>query len=177
MTLAQQGSYLLVANNFAGSVTSSPPAVVVVDQSVLITVQPTSKTVDVAGHSVTFTVTATGNPLAYQWYYNSNAIASANAASYTIPSVSSTNIGYYHVVVSNLINSQTSDEVTLKIGSIIFADALTSDTHTSWNVFSNRTDNLAAWAFDYSLNGEGGNGPGIPQNPNTTNSTAATGCG
>ena len=48
----------------------------------VITSQPTNQTV-VADSNVTFTVTATGfAPLAYQWYFNGNALSGATETNY-----------------------------------------------------------------------------------------------
>ncbi|MGZ5565666.1 MAG: beta strand repeat-containing protein [Limisphaerales bacterium] len=171
--LTNAGSYSLVVSNYAGAVTSSPQAVLVINQLPHITVEPVSVIVDVAGKTNTFTVVATGFPLNYQWYFNSNIIAGATSASYTIPSVSSANIGYYHVVVSNLMGSEKSDVVTLKIGQFFFFDALTnSSSAANWNIYTNRSDSTVTWGFDYSLHNDDF-GPGIPQNPNSTNTTTA----
>ncbi len=169
--LTDAGSYSLAVTNFAGATTSAP-VVITINQGVAITSQPSSITVDVPGHTAKFTVVATGNPLAYQWYFNSNAIAGATSASYTNTSVSSADIGYYYVVVGNTNNTVKSSVVTLKIGQFFFFDALTNSTSAAnWNVFTNKSDSTTNWAFDYTLHDDN-SGPGIPQNTNSTSPTA-----
>jgi len=80
----------------------------------VITQQPQSKTVTV-GHSVTFTVTATGNPApSYQWRKNGSNI-SGTSASYPISSVQFTDSGTYSVVVSNSEGSVTSNGAVLTV--------------------------------------------------------------
>lgn len=79
-----------------------------------ITSQPTARTVT-AGTGTTFSVTATGGALSYQWYFNGNAIAGATASDYTITSAQTANAGSYHVVVSNFYGSVTSNTVQLTV--------------------------------------------------------------
>ena len=55
-----------------------------------------------AGEGVSFNVVATGSqPLAYQWYFNGNAIIGANESVYSLSSVASSNIGQYYVLLTN----------------------------------------------------------------------------
>ena len=82
-----------------------PPAIVV---------EPHSQT-NAIGTSVTFTVSANGEPLGYQWRFNSAALTNATAASYTIPSVAPTNAGAYDVIVTNNSGSVTSAVATLAV--------------------------------------------------------------
>jgi hypothetical protein len=70
-----------------------------------------------AGQPVTFTSDLIGSgPLTYQWFYNgTNAIAGANASSYTIPLVLDSNAGTYSIHVSNQFNSVTSRAALLTV--------------------------------------------------------------
>jgi len=68
-----------------------------------------------AGTGTTFSVTATGGTLSYQWYFNGNAIAGATASEYTITSAQTANTGSYHVVVSNFYGSVASNTVQLTV--------------------------------------------------------------
>ncbi|MES2593865.1 MAG: immunoglobulin domain-containing protein [Verrucomicrobiota bacterium] len=56
------------------------------------------------GTSVTFSVTATGTNLAYQWLKNGSSIPNATQSSYTINSFAAEHEGDYTVLVSNLVN-------------------------------------------------------------------------
>jgi hypothetical protein len=81
-----------------------------------ITAQPVSLTRAV-GTSATFSVTATGGALKYQWRKNGVNISGANARTYTIASVASGSAGTYSVVVNNLHGpSKTSANATLTVG-------------------------------------------------------------
>ena len=89
----------------SGSVSNSAALTVVAVPS--ISMQPTNNTVSPNG-SVTLSVTASGGNLFYQWQFNGTNITGATGATYNIPSVASTNVGVYTVVVSNLAGSVTS---------------------------------------------------------------------
>ncbi|HEX9980192.1 MAG TPA: T9SS sorting signal type C domain-containing protein [Flavobacterium sp.] len=80
----------------------------------VITVQPVSQVVcpNTSG-SVTFSVTATGIGLSYQWRKNGIDITGATAASYTINNVITSDAASYTVIVSNPSGSVISDPVYL----------------------------------------------------------------
>jgi len=86
VTAADDGAkYSVKVSNAQGSTTSSE-ATLTVKPGPTITGQPTAVTVNV-GASATFSVTATGEQLQYQWLRDDLAIPGANAATYTISSV------------------------------------------------------------------------------------------
>ncbi|MFT3866939.1 MAG: HYR domain-containing protein [Nibricoccus sp.] len=110
---ADAGNYTVVVTNPAGSVTSAT-AVLKVNVPPVITTQPVNKTVT-AGTTVTFRVVATGTaPLTYQWMLNGIPVAGATAASYSIVASSST-IGTYAVVVTNVAGNITSADAILAL--------------------------------------------------------------
>ena len=66
--------------------------------------------------SATMSVVASGSGLSYQWLINSNPIAGANSATYTIASVRNyVDVGTYQVVVSNSAGSVTSTGCRLRV--------------------------------------------------------------
>lgn len=81
-----------------------------------ITKQPASQTVSV-GQSVTFSVTASGSGLTYQWQKNGANISGANGASYTISPVQLSDAGTYAVVIASSTTSVTSLAATLGFNS------------------------------------------------------------
>ena len=80
-----------------------------------ITIQPQSQTV-VQGGATTFSVTAAGDSLAYQWWLNGATIPDGTNPSCTITNVQPINAGDYHVVVSNEAGSTNSATVTPPAG-------------------------------------------------------------
>ena len=93
------------------------------DASVL-TVQQASPVVVVApsdqaapeGGSVTFTITATGSELSYQWFRDNAAIGGATESSYTLSPVALADNGsQFTVTVTNAAGSVTTDPVTLSV--------------------------------------------------------------
>src|SRR5690606_7040589 len=64
----------------------------------------------------TFSVQVIGDaPLAYQWFHDGAPIAGANAASYTIPTVTADHAGAYIVVVTNAAGEASSEPAILTI--------------------------------------------------------------
>lgn len=78
-----------------------------------------SKTV-CEGSSVTLGLTVTGSdPLLYQWFKNNSLLTEVNGASYTIPSVSSSDAGTYMVLITNAQGAAMSVLATLTVAPII----------------------------------------------------------
>ena len=66
----------------------------------VVTCPPANRTV-LAGQSASFTVSATGAGLTYQWLFNGTAISGATNAAYTRTNVQSAEVGFYSVRVAN----------------------------------------------------------------------------
>jgi beta-galactosidase len=117
LTAANSGdSYAVVVSNPVNSVTSSAAALTV-NPAVApgITQQPVSLSV-LANDPAAFTVGVSGSsPFTYQWQLNGVNLLGANAATFSIFQVQSTNVGNYTVVVSNAAGSVTSTVATLTI--------------------------------------------------------------
>jgi hypothetical protein len=80
-----------------------------------ITGQPTNRTVAVGGN-VTFTVSATGDALHYQWYGpGSSVISGANNSTLTLSNVQQSNAGSYFVLVTNSFGSAQSSNAVLTV--------------------------------------------------------------
>jgi Immunoglobulin I-set domain. len=110
------GAYSVVVSNSVGSMTSNAATLTVNPPSPLprITGHPQSRTVDV-GASVTFTVSAGGTGLSYQWKKDEVAIVGATSASFTIASARTSDAGVYTVTVWNNDGSVTSNGATLTV--------------------------------------------------------------
>jgi gliding motility-associated-like protein len=106
ITTADAGAYDVVITNSCATTATSNPAVLTVDQPVAITGQPAAVT-QCTGTNASFSVTATGNSLNYQWRVNgaslSNGanISGANSATLSIVNISAGDAGTYDVVITN----------------------------------------------------------------------------
>lgn len=113
--------YQVLINNGCGNITTSTAATLTVTAATVITAQPTSATI-CAGADATFTVTATGNNLSYQWNEVSGTsttpIAGATSASYTVTGATAAmNGNVYFVVVSSTCGNLNSENATLTVNS------------------------------------------------------------
>ncbi len=113
--------------------------------------QPQNQSVPLATPA-TFTVSATGSSLSYQWLFEGNNIAGANGSSYTIASAQNTNIGYYSVIVSNALGTATSSSANLTISGY-YLDTLDANSSANWVTNTSSADNRITWNFDYSTVG------------------------
>ena len=80
----------------------------------LITTQPANQSVT-QGSPATFSVTATGTALNYQWQKNGASIGGATASSYTISSTTTNDAASYSVVIANAVGSTNSATATLTV--------------------------------------------------------------
>jgi sugar lactone lactonase YvrE len=77
----------------------------------------------VVGGNLTFTASATGSALKYQWQFNGKNIPGATSFTYTLSKAAATANGTFRVIVSNAVNSVTSDSFTV---SILFPPMITT---------------------------------------------------
>jgi VCBS repeat-containing protein len=118
VTADNGAQFTVVVTSSAGSVVSNAATLTVTSAPVApsITTQPASRTV-AAGQTASFTVAATGtSPISYQWRKNGVNIPGATAASYTAPATTSADNGaQFTVVVTNSVNTVTSNAATLTV--------------------------------------------------------------
>ena len=112
--------FTVVVSNSAGGVTSSSATLTVnpTDAAPVITTQPAAQTVT-AGQTATFSVTASGTSLSYQWRKNGSNIAGATTSTYTTPATFIVdNAAVFTVVVSNSAGGVTSGGAELTVSAI-----------------------------------------------------------
>jgi len=111
VTTNDAGSYDVVVSNLAGSVTSSPPATLTVNElntPPAIVVSPQSQATN-QGSPVSFSVTATGTaPLSYQWRMDGSPMSGKTNNVLAFSVVTTEDAGNYDVVVTNTLGSVTS---------------------------------------------------------------------
>jgi len=108
------GDYDVLVSNDCGTIASDTATLVVVSGEPAIIEQPLSQTV-CEGVEVTFSVTAEGDLLSYQWRKDGDEIPGANDSTYVIGAVSTDDDASYDVVVSNACGTATSDAATLTV--------------------------------------------------------------
>ena len=115
--LSDTGGYSVIVSNAYGTVTSDNAELTVATPTgpVMVT-QPQGQTV-IPGQSYTFSVVAGGSePLAYQWYYNTNTlIANATSATLTLTNIQPAAAGTYSVVVTNFVGVTNSAYAVLTV--------------------------------------------------------------
>src|SRR5512133_3121249 len=115
ITAADAGNYSVIVSGDCGTNVTSNAVALTVNPATAITVQPVP-VIQCAGTSATFTVTAAGLNLKYQWRYNGTPIPGATGSSYTIASIAAGNAGNYSVVVSgNCGSNVTSGNAALTV--------------------------------------------------------------
>jgi gliding motility-associated-like protein len=113
ITVTDAGNFDVVVTGTCGSVTSNI-AILTVNAAPVITGQPANLT-QCAGTNATFTVTATGAGLTYQWQKNGSNIAGANGNSYTINNIAVGDAANYGVVITGTCGIITSNNASLTV--------------------------------------------------------------
>jgi hypothetical protein len=112
---ADAGAYTVLVSNRV-SVLSAPATLTVWSHPLILT-QPQSQ-LAVTNTGVTFSVIATSSTtLRYQWRINTTNLANATNASYAVASVTTNEVGFYDVRVSDSYGSLLSDPASLGIKS------------------------------------------------------------
>lgn len=113
-TVTNTTSNLSVDQSDTNAVNNSDSAVVTVTQPVQITAQPQS-TNACRGQLVSFSVTATGGALSYQWFFDSGAVQGATGATYAFNVQGDQDAGAYHCEVTNVCGTVVSESAQLTV--------------------------------------------------------------
>jgi hypothetical protein len=112
------GSFPYTVSAIGDCASATLTGTLTVNASTAIATQPASQSA-CPRSSVTFTTTATGTNLTYQWYYNGVAIANETNATFTIGFVTPTDAGNYTVAVNGSCGSVvTSNQAVLTVQSV-----------------------------------------------------------
>ena len=132
MSAADAGTYSVVVSGVCGSVSNS--ASLTVNENVLVSSAPVSVT-NCPGTSASFSVSATGTGLSYQWYKadnefgsqtngdlvlsETNALAGQTNSSLVLTNVSADDAGTYSVVVSGACGASVTNSASLTVNSTV----------------------------------------------------------
>lgn len=108
--VSDSGVYDVVITSSCAAPLTTPPVTVTVNRATSIIAQPITQKVK-QGDSTSFSVTADGSGLSYQWRHDGVDIPGATAQSYTIASVSEADTGSYDVVVKGLCGTDATSLV------------------------------------------------------------------
>jgi autotransporter-associated beta strand protein len=139
---ADRAAYTVVVANLAGSVTSAPALLAVIDPTILA--QPVSVSNNL-GSSVSFSVSAYGTAtLKYQWQQDGTSLPGATSSTLNISGIVDSDAGNYTVIVTNTAGAITSAPALL----YIFHPPVFVSQPTNENVILGHSA-----VFDVSLNG------------------------
>ena len=149
------GTYAVVVTNLAGSVTSSN-ATLAVNVPPTIKTQPVSKTAT-QGSNVVISVVASGTaPFGYQWIFDGTNLVGATSSTLSLNNVQTNNAGTYAVVITNIVGSVTSSNVTLTVNvpAGITTQPVSQTVMQGSNVvFSVAASGTAPFAYQWTFNG------------------------
>ena len=113
----------------------------------IISIQPLNQNANI-GSSATFTVSADGNSLSYQWYFNNTIILTATSNTYTLSNISYASAGTYSVNISNSAGSVSSSAATLTVKESSIPIILTQPTSQTVSQGSSLTLNVTTDAIN-----------------------------
>ena len=114
------GAYTVVVTDSSGHQVTSQPAVLTVNPPTVIQTQPQSQGI-AAGDTATFTTSAIGADLTYQWYFNGEplsdggTISGSQTPTLMLSNLQANEAGSYYVVVSGSCSTATSLTATLTV--------------------------------------------------------------
>ncbi len=116
------GTYYVIITNIAGSVTSSPAVLTVLNPPLIVSAPAGGACPQ--GSNMTLSVSASGDQLSYQWKKGSAALSGATGTNYTITAAQKGDAGTYSVVVANpLVTVTASAAVTVVAPPVVNAPA------------------------------------------------------
>jgi len=116
---ANAGNYTCVVTGACGNPVGSSTAQLTVDATPKIVSQPNDTTL-CAGGRATFSISAEGEEITYQWRKNGTAIQNATNASYTIQNVQKSHEGNYDCIVSGKCSpAATSESASLSVNEAV----------------------------------------------------------
>lgn len=117
-TTDDAGDYDVVISGACSTALTSSVARLIVNPVTLLTSQPVN-VVACPGQPATFSVTATGTALSYQWRKNGANIVNATASSFTINQVTSDDPATYEVVINGSCGNATSTAAALTVNTLV----------------------------------------------------------
>ena len=111
------GLYYVIVGGFCPPTVQSENVELIVNPVTVMTIQPVGNVI-CPGASHTFTTSATGTNVTYQWYKGTTAISGANLNTYTISNASAGDAGNYTVIAKGECGEVRSTMVTLVVNEV-----------------------------------------------------------
>ncbi len=143
------GTYSVLASGICGNAASNS-ATLTVNENVVVASAPVSLT-NCPGTSASFSVTASGTGLSYQWYKGTTALVGQTGSSLVLANVSAADAGTYSVVVSGVCGNAVTNSASLTVNeNVVVASAPVSltncpGTSASFSVTANGTGLSYQW--------------------------------
>ena len=129
LTAGDAGTYSVDVTGACGTL-SSADATVTVNDTVMISAQPVAQSI-CAGNAASFTVSATGTGLTYQWRKNSIDINNETAAALSFTAATSADAGTYSVAVTGTCGVKNSADAAFTVNPNLTASVTLSASSTS----------------------------------------------
>ncbi|MFC2136825.1 immunoglobulin domain-containing protein [Bacteroidota bacterium] len=126
ITISDAGNYTCDITNGCGTITSNN-ASLGVDESILITVQPSDQT-GCEGDDISFTVVASGTNINYQWFKNGVIMPGETNPNLILTGITPADTTNYTCVASNICGADTSSAAILMLNESIIISTQPSDT-------------------------------------------------
>ncbi len=110
VSASDEASYQVIVSGVCSPPDTSVAVFLTVNEPPQITTDPASLTACI-GDTVSFTVTATGDTLSYQWYHNNAPIAGATDSILTIANITTADAGDYFVIVSGVCSPPDTSQI------------------------------------------------------------------
>ncbi len=150
ITATQAISYTVTVTNSNQCSAVSTATVVTYNAATAISVQPLSQVTCING-TITFSVTASGDNISYQWQKNGVNITGQQNSTYNISQAALTDTGNYRVIISGLCGNDTSNVATLQVtGALTFSQQPVSQSacignSVSFTVVANGANTTFQW--------------------------------
>jgi subtilisin-like proprotein convertase family protein len=127
VSAASAGSYSVTVNGACGAPVAVS-ATLTMNESLAVATPPASLT-KCPGDSATFSVSATGTGLGYQWFKGTNALSGATGSSVTLSNVTAASAGSYSVTVSGTCGAPVTLSATLTVNEPVTIDPMLPQTN------------------------------------------------
>ena len=126
VSAADAGTYSVTVSGACGNAVTAS-ATLTVNQNVVVSAPPVSLT-NCSGSTATFSVSATGTGLSYQWLRGTTTLIGQTNSTLTLPAVTAADADTYRVVIFGVCGNPVTRSASLTVSAATAADPLVSQT-------------------------------------------------